>query len=258
MQLFLLALKQQFLTWKEYRVDALAGVFGALIEAVISIALYGVIFSSVTQLGPWTFWDVLLLLGFAKVAFGVADTFSEGLWSAGTYARDGTLAEYQLRPLDPLVQLLLERVQFERLTNVVIGVFLIIAAQPHINFTLHGVTFVVLALLVLAGVVIYLALLVVGAALSIASGNAEIMGVVWNFSSFANYPAFIFGRVGHGLLTTLLPLGVVGYVPAAVASGATTPLSSLVGSSIAGTVVFALLALWLWRSALGRYEGTGS
>ncbi len=259
--LALAALRLQFATWKQYRVDYTAGVLTVLLEQVLTLMLFAVIFAQVPQVRGWTFPEMLVLYGLNRMALGLADTLGESLWWVGSYAQDGSLLLYKLRPLGVLFQLLTERIHFERISGCLTGLILVLHAASAAGLEWTAGKVVTVLLFNLLGAFIYLGLMILGAAVAMrVIGNLDAITTLWSLTEFAKYPLPIFGRTGAFLLTFVVPLALTGYVPAALLlDGHTHTADSvpLVGAVVAAGVFFGLCLLaWSW--ALRTYEGTGN
>ncbi|MCS6926863.1 MAG: ABC-2 family transporter protein [Meiothermus sp.] len=259
--LALAALRLQFVTWKQYRVDYTAGVLTVLLDQALTLALFAVIFMQVPQVHGWTFPEMLMLYGFNRIALGLADTLGESLWWVGSYAQDGSLLLYKLRPLGVLFQLLTERIHFERISGCLTGLILLLhgASAAGLEWTAEKV--VIVFLFVLLGALVFLGLMILGAAISMqVIGSLDAITTLWSITEFAKYPLPIFGRTGAFLLTFIVPLAVTGYLPATLLFNEPThPLGAfaLVEALIAAGAFFALCLLaWSW--AIQAYEGTGN
>lgn len=253
------SVRLQFLTWAQYRADYLAGCVGVLLEQATTLAILSIIFANIPSAQGWTFPQMLMIFGFARASLGIADAITENLWWVGNYAHDGTLVQYLCRPVGVLYQLIFERVYFDRLLHSVLGVGLIVygAAEAGLAWSLGGV---LLAVYLLAlGALVYIGLMIISSALAIlfVIDSPILLQSLWNLTEFAKYPTTLFSRPLLILFSSVLPIGFVGFYPAAVLLGVYDPLATaLLATAVVGA--FFGLSLLLWRSALVRYEAAGT
>lgn len=256
------AVRLQYLSWLQYRADYSAGLLTVIIEQVVTLTLFWVIFSNVTMVAGWPLGAMLMIYGFTRIAFGLSDAFTENLWDVASLARSGELMDYRFRPLGVLFQLLCERIWFERLASCIVGVALLgygsLAAD--VDWTLLGLLQV--GFYALMGALIYLSILILGAALSVFFIGQESgpMASLFSLTEFAKYPSDIFGRLGSLLLTFLFPIGLIGFVPTA-ALLEPTALPVIIPPMVLVLVVssaFLAVCAALWGIALRGYQGTGS
>lgn len=252
----------QYLSWLQYRADYSAGLLTVVIEQALTLTLFWVIFSNVPSVAGWSLGAMLMIYGFTRIAFGIADAFTENLWFVASLARSGELMDYRFRPLGVLFQLLCERIWFERLASCAIGVLLLgygAHAAGH-SWTLLGLLQV--GFYALMGTLIYLSILILGAALSIVfiGQDSGPMAALFSLSEFAKYPSDIYGRLGSLLFTLLFPIGLIGFVPtAALLEPTALPvvIPPMVLVLVVGGGFFAVCTA-LWGAALRGYQGTGS
>jgi ABC-2 type transport system permease protein len=256
------AIRLQYLSWFQYRADYSAGLLTVVIEQALTLTLFWVIFSNVTSVAGWSLGAMLMIYGFTRIAFGIADAFTENLWFIASLARSGELMDYRFRPLGVLFQLLCERIWFERLASCIVGVALLAYGSVAASLTWTPLGLLQVGVYVLMGVLVYLGILILGAALSVVFIGQESgpMAALFSLTEFAKYPSDIYGRLGSLLVTFLVPLGLIGFVPtAALLDPTAVPvmLPPVVLALVVGSGFFALCAA-LWGLALRGYQGTGS
>jgi ABC-2 type transport system permease protein len=256
------AVRLQYLSWLQYRADYSAGLLTVVIEQVVTLTLFWVIFSNVATVAGWSLGAMLMIYGFTRIAFGIADTFTENLWFVGELARSGELMDYRFRPLGVLFQLLCERIWFERLASCIVGAAILGYGSFAAGFDWTPLGLLQVGFYALMGALIYLSILILGAALSVLVIGQESgpMASLSSLTEFAKYPSDIFGRDGSLLFTFLWPIGLIGFVPTA-ALLEPTALPVIFPPMVLVLVVssgFFAVCTALWGIALRGYQGTGS
>ncbi|SDZ35710.1 ABC-2 type transport system permease protein [Amycolatopsis xylanica] len=247
---------------REYRADTVLLSAGIILINVVDLLLLGVLLKTFVQLGGWTVWDVVFLYSMFLVALGVQSFFTRQLMEIETYVQDGTLDQMLIRPVPVLVQILGRELNFKDITHVVLGVAGVVLAAEKLGlpWTPARIAYLVLAVLsggvVLAGITLALCSLAFWTTHSrvFLSGTHELQEIV------QHYPAHIFGTWFLGLITTLLPFAFVNYYPARLLLHHESGLPGwflVLGPPVAAALVSAV-ALAVWHTGLGRYQGSGS
>lgn len=260
LQMYAMSLRLQSAMWVQYRVDYITGLFYVVLEQVVMLALFGVIFSNIPTLADWTLYEMLIVYGFTRVAVGITDSFTENLWLVPGYAEDGSLTDYLVRPVNIIFQLLSEHLHFERLFSCLIGIVLIAYGSAAEGFTWSFGSTAVAVYFTLLGSTIYGSIMLLGASLTIFFIGASIaMQGLWSVTEFAKYPATIFGRAGNTLFLTVLPIGVIGYVPSSLLfrPGLLPSVQTFILSTLF-TLLFVVVCHQIWLSSLRSYNGTGT
>ncbi|HIE29259.1 TPA: ABC transporter permease, partial [Candidatus Poribacteria bacterium] len=105
-----------------YRSDFLIQIIFALSTQVASLVFVLTIFEHIPDLNGWSFAEILFIYGFAQTAMALFSFFFGNLISLGRYyILNGQLDRVLLRPLHPLFQILVERLDFGALSTLGMG-----------------------------------------------------------------------------------------------------------------------------------------
>ena len=226
-------------------------------------AFIAVVLSRYPEIGGWTFREVALIYGLRLMAHALYNIPLQVLWYQEDMIRDGSFDRFLLRPLHPFLQLLTNRVSVNAAGDALIALAVFVYAA-----TIADVAWTPLA-------VLYIALALIGGALI--EGAVQVMITAASFRtvqvwparffadnvilSFGSYPLSVFGGALQWVVTWLLPIAFIAYVPAdavlerdgglAVTSAAAW-LAPVVG------LVWFWAAYRLWRRQLDRYSSTGT
>ena len=194
----------------------------------------------------WDVAEVAFLYGLRLTAHGVCTVNFGQHRASANVVRDGDWDRFLLRPVPPLLQLLTRLFNPGTLGDLVLGVAILCAAAPHtpITWTPLAVVYVMAAAvgggLVEAGLQIGISGLdfVLGPTTKVKDTVDRVL------TDFGAYPMTIFGTAGTWLLTALLPLAFMAYLPATVLLGRTdellVPPLIAVLSPLAGPLLLAL------------------
>lgn len=248
-----------------YRWDFLVEFAGELLGSAASLSFLVGIFggAGVTAIAGWPREAIVFMYGFSMLSIAVFELFAEALYRfSDQYLIEGRFDQVLLRPVSPLLQILLAGFNPMGLTEAAVGGALIAWAAPRLDVPLGPLSWLGLAGLAVCGGVILLSVFV---ALTSASFWFEdrlgIQPPVYNCIVFGRYPVETFHPVIRFLLRWVIPFAFIGYYPAGifVAGGRwdaatlrlawSTPLVAAACAAVAGL---------LWRAGVRRYHSTGS
>lgn len=192
--------------------------------------------------------DVLVLFSISASGFGLAVMFFGNSMRLSTLIQEGQIDYYLSLPPNPLLHILMSRMIFSGLGDLIFGLLL------FLFFTEIDPTKVVLFFLfVPVSACIFVSFFVIVHSLTFFAGSAEGMS---NFLSealltFSLYPESLFSGGIKIILFTILPAGFVSYLPVALLKEFSWwPFWALVGFAIG----LAILACKVFYSGLLRYE----
>jgi ABC-2 type transport system permease protein len=214
-------------------------------------------------IGGWTFRDLAFLYSLRLLAHAAwLVPFNQIDWLDITI-REGKFDRYLVRPLNPLLQMMTNKFSMNVIGDVVTAsvVFAFAASIAHVDFSaLH---------------VLYLVLAVIGGGLAEGAFILAISSLGFRFLQtwaavylvdniyllFGSYPMRIFGATTTWILTWIMPVAFVAYIPSAVLLGRTGGLhvapAVAYGAPIVG-VLFFLAAYRIWSLQVRHYQSSGS
>lgn len=226
-------------------------------------AFIAVVLSRYPEIGGWTFREVALIYGLRLMAHALYNIPLQVLWYQEDMIRDGSFDRFLLRPLHPFLQLLTSRVSVNAAGDALIALAVFVYAA-----SIADVAWTPLA-------VLYIALALIGGALI--EGAVQVMITAASFRtvqvwparffadnvilSFGSYPLSVFGGALQWVVTWLLPIAFIAYVPADAVlerdGGLTVTSAAAWLAPLVGLVWF-WAAYRLWRRQLDRYSSTGT
>ena len=213
---------------------------------------------AVRRLGGWSWEEALVVQGVYTLLDGAASTWLRpNLGAIVTHVREGTLDFVLLKPIDSQLWLSSRTLAPAGLSEMALGVGLILWAAPRAGAQLQPVALAVAALMLLAGLVILYSLWFLLAASSIwfvKTWNAtEVLRAALTAGRFpvSAYPPGL-----RLLLTLVLPVAFLTTVPAEAILGRATP--TLVGAALLMALVSFSLSRAFWRFALRYYTSASS
>ena len=235
---------QQLKQLMEYRVDFLTGAGSFLVGQITNIVFISIIFSQIPQLQGFEYYDHL---------------FTDNLWKVAWFiVRKGDFDKYLTRPINPLVHVIMEALQFDALGELLTGIVLMVIASMKlgISYTFGSVMLMLLAFIF--GTVIYAAIKIAGAALALwIKSSGSILQVLYMSSDFAKYPVTIYNGFVRNIVTYILPFAFTAYYPASYILRGNNPLFCFGVGTVVATVLLTLSVL-LWNKGISAYESAGS
>lgn len=243
----------------EYEADFWLLVVAAVLTQAVGLAFLGAVFSRVPHLNGWRFPDVVLIFALVILAEGVGSLFFEGTWRIAWRVNFGELDYLLVRPYPVILQVMSADLGLNGVGNLVSGAALLGWAGSRIDVDWSPA-------LALGATVLFISAVVIKLAISLAT-NATAFWLSGPFSIFAyamhqvgdlaRYPLTVYALGVRVALTLVIPFGFISFFPASAILrhgefgwvGWLTPLVALYCVVVAG---------WVFRRGLRRYESTGS
>jgi ABC-2 type transport system permease protein len=258
--------KKLFSIYKTCVVTAVAGALTYRLNFIISMFItlgFNILFPLVTILiygsgasfPGWGFYEVLLIQSVFTLSVGLACImFSNVLWATMQHIREGSFEIVLLRPVNPLFFLIA--------TNFDPGSFgLVIGGGVLFAFSLAHTTIVSVAaipqflLLFAAGFAVMAGMNMIMAATSFKwVGNSRIPEIFDTIMSFGKYPITIFPQMLKGIVTFVIPVGMIGFFPASALLGRLDPNALL---AVIPCILFMLFGILMYLYMVKLYEGVG-
>ncbi|MFK0255687.1 ABC transporter permease [Streptomyces sp. NPDC090445] len=246
-----------------YRASFVLSTVGNAAITLLDFVAIFLMFSHIDALGGFTLPEVALLYGASSASLGLADLLLGTLERIGLRIRDGSLDTMLVRPVPVLAQAAADRFALRRLGRVVqgLGVMGWAVAALDVEWTLAKV--LLLPVMVVAGAVIFGAVMVAGAAFQFVAGDAaEVQNsFTYGGTTMLQYPPTIFAKDLLRGVTFLVPLAFVNWLPALYVLGRPDPLGLpgwLAFMSPVVALAVSVPASLAWRAGLRTYRSTGS
>lgn len=245
--------------FSEFRLD----FWVSLVHSVIYQGVFIVFWRSVVaftgdHLGEWSFPDLAALSAFTLVASAAMQWFAGFLRLPGKIV-DGDLDKYLCKPVSPLFAMLAEEVDGLACLQQLAGGLLILAGIC-LRYRIQVSAAAALSSLLLLVVGCLVVLLVQG---SIALTGfwfgdvSRVQQLVAMAGEFERYPLTVFSVWVRGLLTWIIPIGLVSTYPVLVFLGKAPLLGWPLAAGVALVACWSTTFFMLWQKALVRHESFG-
>jgi ABC-2 type transport system permease protein len=241
-----------------YRGDLLASMVSNVLVAGVGLVFLTALFANVPALGGWSAAELRFTWGFAETVVGLYYFAFSGLTVFNVrYILGGELDRVLLRPVDPLLHVLLDNASLEDLPVALLGLAVMAYAAPSLA-PVEAWRWALLPLMLLGGLGALGGVLVGLASLGFHvqhRGTAGV-GLVFQLSTYSRYPLDLFAWPMRWLLTVVLPLGFAGFYPASLYLSRPEWTPYALATPLVGG-----LCLWAgwsaWRFGLSRYSSAG-
>lgn len=211
-------------TWRSMRVHRMNLILTFLGSAALQgtqLAFIGVLLGAFGTIAGWDVAEVAFLYGLRLTAHGVC-TINFGQHRASAQVvRNGDWDRYLLRPAPPLLQLLTRFFNPGTIGDLVLGVSILSVAATSIEIRWSPWIVLYVALAAISGGLVEAGLQIGISGLDFTMGpTTRVKDTIDRvLTDFGAYPMTIFGTAGAWLLTFLLPLAFMAYLPAALVLG---------------------------------------
>lgn len=257
--LYWLFFKNRIKILMEYRVNFLIGSTSTIFMQAAGLLAVWVVMNQIPNLDGWSLPEILLIYGLITLAKSINHMFADNLWTLGRdYIRTGTFDRFLVRPINPLFHLLADRFCHDGIGNFLVGLLLIIVAAPQLPIVWDAPAIVYLAIMVLSGGFIFIALnLITSVSGFWLMDSVPVTRVIFEMHEFAKYPLTIYPRAIGALLTLLIPYGFASFYPASHLLGREVAPVLAWGAPLVAMILM-IVGMGVWRFGLRHYGSTGT
>ena len=231
------------------KVSFITNIFFMLLNNATFIVQWIVIYNVKSDIGGYSFNQILLLWGIAAGTYGFSRFFFKRAFFLSETINKGKLDSYLVQPKNVLLAAITSDVEVSALGDILYG---------YIMVFVSGVTIpklVLYTLFTICGGIIITDIAIILASLSFWIGKSDTIADTGNglMTNFATYPDGIFKGLAKGLLFSLVPVGIVNYIPVWVMKKFSLSLTLLV---IFVTIVITFISFVVFYKGLKRYSST--
>ena len=251
-------LGQQMKAILAYEADFVVMLFSAVIVQIAGFLFIWTIFQRIPNINGWTMWQVVMMYALVFVTEGVGSLFFEGTWRLSELVYNGKFDQILVRPVSPIVQVLAGAVGFNGLGNIVTGSILIVIGIINTPVQWTPGRLLMLVILIASAATIRVAINLGSAASAfwIKAPWSMVPMFVHQLGEFAKYPITIYSVAVQALIVIAVPFAFVSFFPTAFIFG--VDAWSIQGFLTPLVAIYSvLMAVWLFRVGLRRYESTG-
>ena len=247
----------------QYRTNFVMMVVLGLMYQGSGIAFLWVVLGRFGTIAGWTFGEIALLYAMRLLAHAVWVVPFHQLEFLDGAVQEGRFDRFLVRPLNPFLQVITARFQLNVIGDVAAAVVLLIVAVNLVDVPTDPLHLAYFVLAIIGGA------LAEGAAVVVVSSLSFRFVRVWSayhladsvFLLFGSYPTRIFGPVLNWILTWIVPVALVAYIPSSVLLGKTDELRLPVAVAALAPLIgaaFFFAAYRFWRWQIRSYQSVGN
>lgn len=243
----------------EYKVSFLFMVIASSFSSLFALLGAIILLNKFGSINGWTRNEIILISGIALFGHVFTEMFGKGLDNFYKQVKNGLLDRILVRPRSITLQVLCSDFQFSKIGRLVESIFIltygIISVQIH--WTIYKI--IVFVFMIFGSCILFFAILLLKASLSFWTiEGMEVMNIISDGGrDVASYPINIYQKWFADIFTYIIPFGCVNYFPILflLEKGkypfwyGLTPLVS---------ILFLIIAFFIWRFGLSKYQSTGS
>lgn len=264
--------KQQIKSLIEYKIDFMMGMIALAVQQVATFLVIFLVFTQIEVIASYSFDEILLFYGYSQIIRGIDHILNDNIWAIGwEKIRNGEFSKYLIRPINPIVHIVMERVQFDGFGEVILGIIIFVYAQLKLGLKFSLLDSFIFLIFIITGLTIYFSIKLVCAAIAFWTvSSGELMSVVYEINGFTKYPLDIYKNVIlKNILLYILPFALVSYIPIVYFIRDIEHISLVIGISLASkvylliltiliTIITFLISLSFWNLGIKKYNATGT
>jgi ABC-2 type transport system permease protein len=244
--------KINFLTAIEYKTSFFLQVFGMILNDIALLFFWWALFKNIGTIKGWSLNDVITIYAVVATGFGFATGIFGNVFRIPYLILRGELDYYLTLPKTPLMHILISKMSFSAWGDVAFGILIYILI---VRGTVGQV--VLFILLSIASSLIFVSFSIIISSIAFYYENAQVIfdEIINSVITFSLYPSSIFADPIKIILYTLIPAGLVGYIPAYILKNFSFKnLAILIGA----VILFMIIGLILFNRGLRKYTSLSS
>lgn len=245
----------------QYRANFLMVTAGLAYQGA-GFAVIWVLLERFDVIAGWTLGEVAFLYGLRLTAHGLWVIPFNRLLFLDELVREAEFDRFLVRPFNPLLQLMTSRFWLGNFGDIIGGTIILSVAASLVDVDWSPAAVGYLILAVIGGALLESSLQLACASLNFRLLSARAFQVTIDnvFSTFGNYPMRIFGDATRTVLTFVIPLAFMAYLPATVLLDRTDELSispwfAYLAPLVGGVWFVAAYRVWIWQ--MRSYSSAG-
>lgn len=208
-----------------------------------------VIYSLKDNIGGYQLKDIILLWGFAASTYGVARFFFKKAFNLSETIVNGKLDSFLVQPKNVLISCITTDVEVSAIGDMIYGIIMLIIYGFNLK------TFILFTIFSISGGFMLVSISVILSSLNFWFTKTDLIADTINSQmvNFATYPDSIFKGIAKIILYTIVPVGIVNYLPIHIMNEFNIQLFVLV---ICVSIIFIVIAFKVFNAGLKRYSSS--
>jgi ABC-2 type transport system permease protein len=224
------------------------------------LVFINIIFSQVNQIGDWTKWQMVLLVGTHQIIGQIFQAFFyTNLVNIPELVRTGKLDFVLLQPVDGQFTASFRQFGLDSIVNTLVGIGIVVYSLVRLQIMPGFGQILLYIATVLLGVTIHYAIMFLLGSASFWIVRSQ--GLIWGYYqvfSLARYPDVVFRGVVKFMFSWIIPVVVVTNVPTRVLMTASSTPWLLIGHLVLASALMIFVSRMVWKMGLNRYSSASS
>lgn len=245
----------------QYRASFLLDILSGAFFQGLGIVFVWALLSQFQAIGGWTLNEVAMLYGFRLTAHGLYLVWFSQIFSIDQQVIDGTWDRFLVRPIHPFFQLMFSNMRITVLGDLISGVAILVAAISRLSIDWSPQHMALLVCGLIGGAMIDGAFQIGPASLTFRFLDTMPLRIIFDdtFSRFGNYPLSMMNRAAQMVLTWIVPMAFIAYLPVASLLGKQTVFPKWLGwIALPMGALFFIGSIMLFVRASRHYQSSGT
>ena len=227
----------------------ISNVVFMILNNACMIVQWIVLFSIKSEMGGYSFKQILLLWGLASGIYGFAHFFFDKAFDLSDTINSGKLDAFIVQPKNVLLSVITSNIHVSALGDMAFAIIM------YFLYGFNMMNFLLFILFSITGGLIMVSFSIILNSLSFWFNNTDIVADLGNhlLVNFATYPDGIFKGITKWLLFTLIPVGITSYIPVKTLINFNPQMLLL---NIFICVIFMITAYFMFNTGLKRYSSS--
>ena len=227
----------------------LSNVLLMMLNNASFIVQWIIIYGICDSIGSYEFKDILLLWGISSYSYGFAFFFFKDAFNLSKMINEGRLDQFIIQPKNILISVVTTHVKTSALGDMLYGLLMLvfygITPSNFFLFILFGIT---------GGLIMVSCAIIIGS-LSFWFGKSDVLLDTFNNTLITTslYPDTIYGNVLKVILFTIIPVGMIVYIPINIMN-CFNPILLLIVLSF--TIMIIAFAFFIFHVGLKKYSSS--
>ena len=259
-EIYTIMLRNSLIRSMSFKVNFLLWMVVEVLWFVGQIVFFSIIFANVNQIGDWSKWEVVLLVGTHQIIAQIFQAFFfVNIANIPELVRTGKMDSVLVLPVDSQFAVSSKQFDLDSIINAIVGAAIVILALSNLHLVPTAVSVLLYLTALIFGVAVQYSIMLTLAAISFWIVRAQ--GLVYgyfNFLNIARYPDVIFPKLFRIIFGWVIPVVIIANIPARLLiKPLGQPLLLMAHLAIASAIVFWLSRIF-WRFALNHYSSASS
>ncbi|NIA22701.1 MAG: hypothetical protein GWP03_00815 [Proteobacteria bacterium] len=244
----------------EYRMDFLLQCLGYFLWFLFTIIFFKIIYSHVSSIGGWNFYQTLYLIGINQIIIYIYQgLFLRNFSNFSLLVRKGELDHLLLKPIDLQFISTLRNIDIRAFFLLPFPIILIFYSTSHLQLNLSFSSYFLLLFLIFLGLLLRYIIGFFIVIFAIWMGNVSSLSALQNeFLKYAGYPASIYKGASAIIFTYIIPIVLIANLPAGVILGKLkNPAEMVIYTILFTLIVFFLVRIFFYK-AIKYYSSASS